>query len=69
MRNTSCFQLMNAVNQKEANLVKEDASILPAFSCVILAHDVEELNMFLESCVSWQRCWWITGCTKQDRSS
>lgn len=69
MRNTSCFQFMNALNPKEANLVKEEAGILPVFSCVILAHDIEDLTMFLESYVSWQRCWWITGCAKQDRSS
>lgn len=45
MRNTSCFQFINAVNQNEANLVKEDAGIFPIFSSVILDHDVEELNV------------------------
>ena len=34
MRNTSCFQFMNAVNQKKVNIVKEDAGILAIFSCV-----------------------------------
>lgn len=33
MRNTSCFQFINAANQKEANLVKEDAGI---FACIFL---------------------------------
>lgn len=59
---------MNAVNQNEANLVKDDAGILPVFSSAVLAHDMKELNMFLGSCASWQRCWQITWCTKQDDS-
>lgn len=49
VRNTSCCQFMNAANQKKANLVTEDVSTLPIFSCVVLAYDIEELNTFLES--------------------